>query len=661
MSYQAELEKKISDKTDTALIEKLKAQSITARASILKMTTLAGSGHPGGSMSTIDFLLGLYSVIRHDPQNIDLEDRDKVIISHGHISPAAYSALGINGYFDTEQMIAAFRLAGSIYEGHVEPYVPGIEWATGNLGQGLSAGCGFALADSLKGINNHIYVLMGDGEQQKGQISEARRFARKFGLNNLTAFVDNNGLQISGHCHQIMPQDIKAEYESNHWEVIEIDGHDFQQILAAIRYAGNNGKPTLILGHTIMGKGVSFMENDEKWHGQALPYRAENGHDLVSALAELGQADDFDHLQTLRSEFTSGRCSLVDEPREDLLIIKGYHINYEQKTDNRTAWGKALVDIANRNNISAYLPIAVFDCDLAGSVKTAEFSKLFPDNFFQTGIMEHHAAVCAGAFSKSGFQTFFSDFGVFGIDETYNQQRLNDINATNLKIILTHVGIDVGKDGKTHQCVDYLGQVRNLFHFRCVIPADANQTDHIIRWLAAKPGNYLVPMGRSKLDIIRTVDGEIFYGDKYEFKFGKADLLRDGRSAALFVMGTLTNRAVQIADQLRKENVRLQVWNISSPQKIEEAVIRQAAATGYIFTYEDHNVHTGLAACIQAELVKYQLTVTFRAFGVYRYPVSGNSEDVYRYCYLNAETIQSEIKKLLTRKSFDADNKISYE
>jgi transketolase len=635
------------NQNDGALIKELEKQSIIARGAILRMTTLAGSGHPGGSMSTIDYLLALYSQIHHDAANPRLEARDRVVISHGHISPGVYSALALNDYFSLEQMISEFRLVGSIFEGHVEPYVPGVEWATGNLGQGLSAACGMALSSKLMGYGNQVYVLMGDGEQQKGQLSEARRFAVKFGLDNLTAFVDYNRLQISGACRKVMPQDIRSDYEAAGWKVIEIDGHDFAEILQTLRTRRQIKIPVLLLAHTVMGKGVSFMENDEKWHGQGLPYKSDDNKDLVTALAELGILDNIDELRKMRNQFTPGKCTAVEEPREDLLLIKGQHIHYEKKTDCRSAWGTALLDIARLNSNHRVLPLAVFDCDLSVSVKTREFAEQFPANFFQCGIMEHHTAVCAGAFSKQGFQTFFSDFGVFGIDETYNQHRLNDINETNLKVMLTHVGIDVGEDGKTHQCVDYLGAVRNLFNYRCIVPADANQTDHIIRWLSAKQGNYLVAMGRSKLDIIRSTDGTAYYGDDYEFEYGKADLLRNGYTGALFVMGTLTGRALQVADILRREGIKLQVWNISSPQQIASQVIKLAATTGNIFVYEDHNINTGLASCLQRELVKHSLAVNFRAFGVENYPVSGKSEDVYKFCNLDVETICERIRKAL--------------
>lgn len=628
-------------------LQLLKAQSVAARGSILTMTSLAGSGHPGGSMSTIDFLLSLYTEIKHDPKDPSKDDRDKVIISHGHVSPAAYSVLALNGYFDIDRVVTEFRKAGSIFEGHVEPDVPGIEWASGNLGQGLSAGCGFALANRIKGIDNYVYVLMGDGEQQKGQLSEARRFAVKFGLNNLTAFCDYNKLQISGKCQDVMPQDIVAEYKSSGWEVIEIDGHDFTEIIIAIRTAKEIDKPVLILAHTIMGKGVSFMENDEKWHGQTLPYKHDSGNDLVSALKELGLEDNFASYKARRALLKTGKQIINSPVFKSFPLNTGKHHTYTDKTDNRSAWGNALADIAECNKNGSYLPMAVFDCDLAGSVKTAKFAKTAPANFIQTGIMEHHAAVCAGAISICGFQTFFSDFGVFGIDETYNQHRLNDINGTNLKIMLTHVGIDVGEDGKTHQCIDYLGQAKNMFHFHCIIPGDPNQTDHITRWVAAKEGNFLVPMGRSKLEIIRDENGKIFYDPDYEFKYGKADKLRDGRDAALLVMGTLTPNALQVADMLKAEGINIQVWNVSCPQAVDLDMLKQASATGRIFTYEDHNVNTGLANSIQASLVAERLLVDFHAFGVRDYPISGRSNDVFEYCGLDAETVTAVIKSVL--------------
>ena len=637
------LEKKLLPFEELEKIKKIKKSANMARGAILQMTTLAKSGHPGGSMSTIDFLLTLYHLINIDPKNPLWEKRDRVIVSNGHISPALYATLGMMGFFNLDEAISQFRLAGSIFEGHIEPSVPGVEWATGNLGQGLSAGIGFALAGKQKGISNHIFVLMGDGEQQKGQISEARRFAVKYDLANVTAFIDYNKLQISGNIAKVMPQNIKDNYISDGWTVIEIDGHDFAQIQNAIFEAVKTPNPTLILANTIMGKGVSFMENKEKYHGSVL-----SEEQLNQALSELGLANNLEKYKKMRENFkplpNSGKSD------KDFPLKTGKSIIYSEKTDNRSAWGNAIADIAVLNSTEENKKLlAVFDCDLQGSVKTNSFEKNLPENFYESGIMEHHTAVMSGAMSKDGIQVFFADFGVFGIDETYNQHRLNDINETNLKVITTHVGLDVGEDGKTHQCIDYLGVMKNLYHFKILVPADANQTDHIIRYVAGKRGNYLVAMGRSKLEIIKDENGKIFFDENYRFEFGKADLLRDGTNAALLTMGTLTGRALEIAKILSEQGISLQVWNFSAPTELDEEALKKAAQTGTIFTYEDHNINTGLGNSVADKLLQLGLSCKLLKFGVEDYAFSGNANDVFAACKLDVNSVIGRITDFLKK------------
>ncbi len=199
-------------KLDDASIAELKARARRARGDILTMTTLAASGHPGGSMSSLEMYLTLYACARVFPGDPHNPDRDRIVISHGHTSPGAYSALAATGFFNREDVITGFRRAGSIFEGHVERTVPGIEWGTGNLGQGLSVGCAFALGARLKKKKYHTFVIMGDGEQQKGQISEARRFAAKYNLSNLTVLIDYNRLQISGDTHTGHAPEHQAEF-----------------------------------------------------------------------------------------------------------------------------------------------------------------------------------------------------------------------------------------------------------------------------------------------------------------------------------------------------------------------------------------------------------------------------------------------------------------
>lgn len=623
---------------------RLKRLARQARGDILKMTTLAGSGHPGGSMSSIDIYLTLYSQAGVDPNHPDAPDRDRVIISHGHTSPGVYSTLGRLGFFPVDEAVAHFRQAASPYEGHVEHGLPGIEWSSGNLGQGLSAGCGMSLASKIRGLANHVFVVMGDGEQQKGQISEARRFAAKYELANLTCIIDVNRLQISGATADVMPQNHAAEFAADGWRVIEIDGHDFADIYRALHLATHDrNRPVMILARTVMGRGVSFMENDEKWHGQAL-----SADLLARALDELDLPNDLTRLREIRQR---GTAHLPFEHRkpEEIRLTAGDPVVYsgEKKTDNRSAWGRVIEDLARLNGSrSDATPLAVFDCDLSGSVKTGGFASLRPDNFFQAGIMEHHTAVASGALSTQGVQVFWADFGIFGIDEVYNQLRINDINETNLKLICTHLGTDVGEDGKTHHGIDYLGLLRNLFHFRAVVPADPNQTDRVCRWAATQPGNCFIGMGRSKTPVILREDGTPFFDETYEFEYGRADILRPGRDAAIITMGIMAHRAVQAADDLAGEGLDVAVINVSCVKDLDTDALSYACSTGIVVTYEDHNIHTGLGSAVADYFCEVGRAPKFRKMGIRDYATSGTPGDILVLLGLDVNSLKETIREL---------------
>jgi transketolase len=623
-----------AEKLDEGSLKRLSDLARLARGDILKMTTLAGSGHPGGSMSSIDFYLVLYSYANVHPQSPSDPNRDRVVISHGHTSPGVYAALGRIGFFPIEAAIATFRKAGSPFEGHVEKGVPGVEWNTGNLGQGLSAGCGFALGSKVLEKGFHVFVTMGCGEQQKGQISEARRFAIKYDLHNLTVIIDYNCRQISGVTPEIMPQNISKNFESDGWRVLEINGHQFQEIYSAFREATFANHPTVIIAHTTMGKGVSFMEGKEEFHGRALTLE-----EYKKAIRELGVEDDLDRHRQIREKETlpfAGRKYPIELPS----IQTGNPRNYEkdQKLDNRSAFGNALVDIAKATTQeNSPLPMAVFDCDLASSVKTAGFAKQFPNHFFQGGIQEHNTATIAGAISTLGLLSFFADFGVFGVDETYNQHRLNDINETNLKLICTHNGLDVGEDGKTHQCIDYAGVMQNLFGYKVILPADPNQTDRVIRYISKSHGNFLVAMGRSTNPILLDDKGTPLFGASYEFRYGHADLVRDGKDAAILTTGGMVYRALQACEKLRENGVEVQVFNISCLSDLDGEAILKAAETGVIITYEDHHIQTGLGSLVANFLAGQSTRIRFRKLGVTQYGSSGKPDDLYRMQGLDVE------------------------
>jgi len=606
---------------------------------ILTMTTLANSGHPGGAISSLDIYLVIYSYANISPTKIDDPDRDKIIISHGHTSAGVYSVLGRMGFFDIDMAIATFRKAGSIFDGHIVRKVPGVEWGTGNLGQGLSAGCGFALADKLKGRNSYTFVLMSDGEQTKGQVGEARRFAIKYGLSNLKVIIDYNKVQISGNIEKVMPCRIKENYISDGWKVIECDGHDFSQIYDSIKKAISIEKPVCIIANTIMCKGICFLENDYRYHGKPL-----SEDEYKKAMEVIG-------LEPVLEKYRELRKKKWDYPERKFhfnpKVEKGKPIVYgkEEKTDNRTAYGKALLDIARLNKENKDYPIVVFDCDLATSVKTDFFEKEFPDRFFQVGIQEHNAATISGAISTCNFISFFSDFGVFGIDETFNQQRLNDQNFTNLKLVCTHLGLDVGEDGKTHQCIDYIGVLRNLYGFKIIIPADPNQTDRVIRYIVDKEGNWFVGMGRSKLPIILKENGDIFFDENYKFEYGKADIIREGKDGYILTYGCMVHRAIIINQILKKEGINIGVINYSCPTTIDEEKIKIAINTGVLITYEDHHIDTGLASTISLYLTENNYNIKFLRFGVKFYGASGTPDELFKMQEIDPETVAKKIKE----------------
>jgi transketolase len=280
-------------------------------------------------------------------------------------------------------------------------------------------------------------------------------------------------------------------------------------------------------------------------------------------------------------------------------------------------------------NIPKGNTICVFDCDLASSVKTADFAKAFPEYFFQGGIQEHNTATVSGALSTDGVLTFFADFGAFGIDETYNQQRLNDINKANLKLILTHVGLDVGQDGKTHQCVDYIGLANNLHNLKVIVPCDPNQTDRVTRYVGATKGNFMVAMGRSRWEVASKADKSPFYGVGYTFQYGKMDVLREGKDGVIIAYGGMVQKALKIAEVLEKEGRSVGVVNIPSVKEVDEEVMGRLLGLPFMATYEDHNVLTGIAPRIATYLLNRGYKGRLASFGVKAYGVSDDSEEAY--------------------------------
>lgn len=266
-------------------ISDMRSIAVEVRKKIIEMVYGAKSGHPGGSLSIADILTVLYfKEMNIDPTNPDDPDRDRLIMSKGHASPGLYATLALRGYFP-EELLMDFRKLNSKLEGHVHRGVPGVEASTGSLGQGLGIGVGMALAARLDKRDYRVYVIMGDGEIEEGNVWESMMAANKYRLSGLTAILDKNGVQLDGFTENIMPiGEIGEKAKSFGWNVIETDGHDLEQIISAIGSAKAYKKgPTFIIANTIKGKGVSYMENNPKYHGS--PPASQEEYEL--ALKEL--------------------------------------------------------------------------------------------------------------------------------------------------------------------------------------------------------------------------------------------------------------------------------------------------------------------------------------------------------------------------------------
>jgi transketolase len=589
---------------DGADARQFEALSRRARADALKMITRAGSGHPGGALSSMDMLL-MALLVR--------TENDSVVVSHGHISAGLYAALGQLRHFPMQEALEGYRQPGSPFEGHPSRRVPGVEWTSGALGQGLSVGCGMALGRRLRGEPGRVYVLMGDGEQQKGQIAEARAFAVKFGL-DVVALVDANRLQASGPLDGVMPTPILPLYKAAGFRVIELNGHDPRALYEALRTPG----PVALLCETRMGHGVGEIENDYRYHGKPLTE------------AQLARA-----LQALQTDI------IPDVPippalpqRAPAPLHAGEPVRYEagRHAEVRKAAGAALVDVIRRNPGA---PAAVLDCDLAEAVRVAELAE-DPNRLIECGVAEANAASLAGGLWAAGVHAFCAGFANFLLGEAVSQHRMNSLNGAGVKLLLTHNGLDVGEDGKTHQCVDAISLAAALWNTKLLIPADANHADRMVRWMAAEPGPVALLTGRSALPVI----GEMEPAFDKPYAYGRSDWLRAGRDLTIAAAGPMVAKALEAAKLLAEKGVEAGVLCVSSPFDPGPELLETAER---VIVLEDHRSLLGLGALIAKRLAGAGKRFTLKELGVESPGASGPPEALYGMQGLSANAVCQRI------------------
>lgn len=636
---------KIGEELEPKHIEFLKAVSKSCRKTIIEMLKQSQSGHPGGSLSCIDYLTLLYSFIIS-------QSGEEVVVSNGHISPGVYSILAEMGYVPKQEVIDTFRQVGSIYEGHVTRHVKGVHYGTGPLGIGVSVAAAFALAEKIKKSDRRVFGLMGDGEAQEGQVYEMTHFASKYKLDNLILFVDFNEVQLTASLEEIMPLDLPAIFSSANWHVITVDGHDFGALWKALSEAHKaTGKPVVIIGHTIMGKGVDYMEKEGEehkatWHGNAPDPKLAD-----KAIAQL-QLNDEEKAQLEKiGGIVQWRPKEPEFPEllSPVKIDTGEPILYaaDESTDCRSAYGKALLDLAKHNpNIIALA------ADLRDSVKTGGVAKELPGQHFETGIAEQNMVSLSGGLSLAGFIPFCSTFGAFMTSRAKDQARVNDINRTNVKMVATHCGLSVGEDGPTHQSLDDASSFLGFFNTMVIEPADPNQTDRIVRYIASRWGNFYVRMGRQKFPVITKENGSPFYGPGYQYEYGKSDVIREGNDLTIVATGALVAEALKAWNQLKESNPDLSIELIAatSIKKFDQIVSASIRKTGKVLTCEDHNNVAGLSSQLARHLMNENICPeVFEIIGVREYQLSGKAQDLYEHAGISSNAIKNTCLTMLSK------------
>ena len=634
---------KLGSKLNKTQRDTLAAVALSARRSIIEMTTNAKSGHPGGALSCIDYLTLLYCFVLS-------QTGEKIVVSNGHISPAVYAILAELGYIPKKDVVKNFRKIGHPYEGHVTRHVPGIWYGTGPLGAGISAATGFALAGKLNKSKERVFALVGDGEAQEGQVYEMMNFAHKFKLSNMIAFMDYNEVQLSDSLKEIMPFDPAATFEAAGWHVIEVNGHDMDDMWLALSLAAKvKHKPTLLLGKTIMGKGVDFMEKEgharkATWHGKAA-----SKEQTTEALKEMLLDDEQEKLVTRMRKRTKWKPGKPVFPKSlsKTKIKTGRAKLYpaDELTDCRTAYGKALLDLAKLNK-----NVVALTADVGGSVKTTYVKKEFPERHIECGIAEQQMVSASGGLSLNGMVPFCSTFGAFMTSRAKDQARVNDINETNVKMVATHCGLSVGEDGPTHQAIDDLGSMLGLLNTMVIEPADPNHCDRIIRYIAGRWGNFYVRMGRHKIPVLTKANRKPFYDARYTYVYGKCDLLRKGTDLTIVTAGATAIEALGAHETLKKQGISAEIIITSSIKQFDTTLTKSIKKTGKVLVVQDHCIQSGLGNQVASLLTQQGITVEkFENLGVEEYQLSGTSADLYKEVGIDSTGIARTAKNMIKK------------
>lgn len=609
------------------LVNDLKKLSTLIRYYGLTMSTKAGSGHPTSSLSATELMAGLMfgGFFKYDLDNPAFPNNDRLIFSKGHASPLFFSLWAAAGRVSEEELMT-FRKFGSPIEGHPTDAFRYTEAATGSLGQGLSIGVGMALnAKYLDKLPYRTYVLLGDSEMAEGSQWEAMQSAAHYKLDNLVGIIDVNRLGQRGET--MYGWDLGA-YEkmvsSFGWETIVIDGHNYPEVLDAYGKALNaSGKPVMIIAKTVKGKGVSFLEDKNGWHG--VPLKPD---DLQRALKELGDVDLSARGTVLKPE------DVKPQPIEPL---EGGAMEYEagKPVATRVAYGKALVRIYPK-----FPAIVSLDGEVSNSTGAETFKNAHPDRFFEMYIAEQNMVGAAIGLARRGKIPFVSTFAAF-FSRAFDQIRMSRYSDANMKFVGSHAGVSIGQDGPSQMGLEDIAMFRTLLDGVVLYPSDAVSTDRLVEAAAAHPGTVYIRTTRMATPIL--------YGPDEEFVIGGSKVLRkSGKDVATVIAAGVTlHEALKAYEELKKEGISIRVIDLYSIKPLDEATLKEAAnETWLLITVEDHYAEGGIGEAVKAFCPK----VPVHSLAVRRKPKSGEPEELLDFEDISHKAIVRTVKELTARK-----------
>lgn len=624
-----------------ASIKNLNIIADNLRKDTLIMTTMAGSGHPSSCLSIAEIMSTLFfDEMRYDVEDPNNKDNDEFILSKGHAAPILYASLKLAKAKNTEEPLLNLRKLGSSYEGHPVPSsFPWAKVATGSLGQGLSVGVGMAISAKIQKRKFRTYVLCGDGEVAEGSVYEAMEIASLRKLDNLCVIIDVNrlgqtGETMIGHKLKIHEQRFKAF--GGH--VIKIDGHNIFEIKEALQEARKTkNKPTIILAKTFKGKGVSFMENKEDWHGKPVPKDK-----LEEALLQIPYQNTPE--MSINKPLKYKNSINVDNTK---INYKKINFNFKkgQEIATREAYGDILFKLAKKNK-----SIIVVDAEVKNSTFADSIEKISKERVIETFIAEQNMVDISLGMSKKGFDVYCSTFAAF-FTRAHDQIRMAGLSDANITFAGSHCGVSIGEDGSSQMGLEDISMFRSIPNSIVVYPSDAVSTEKLVEQLDKERAIKYIRTSRPKTPVIYSKDDNFLIGN---FKVVKNNIINKKANKKILIAscGVTLFEAIKASEKLEKQGIFstiIDCYSIKPFKSIDKFVNLLKKAGNNLIIIEDHYPEGGLGEALKSALFEKNTKNIFKIchLAVNKIPHSGSMKDLLRYTNIDSSSIIRTAKKML--------------